>query len=470
MKFLIKNKFVSTFIGTICLYFGIGPAFILSFFYVYITSYIHLKQEKITMHYGLFIQLIFSFGAGISSPLAGLLENSVGFFFTTIIGFIIVFYTNMGFIFQQNIWLCYGLTFASGFGAGIATSLLFKNLTFYIPNKKGFLNGIFNIAMVFIGVIFGFGGEMLINYKGVTLKNEESYYPDEVAKRTYLYFFIAEFIIPVGLIFGLLFTYEYEQKNNIEKNSNSENNEKEEEKQKNELKKKYAMIKVKLALKSFRYWRFILFQFFISIATSFIAGTFRLFGALIGINGRALQIILLLQSLFSLILNPIIGILVDKKGPLIFIKIASIFSIPPAFILAFFMENNIIFLVDILIYICILLVLGLSFSRFIMNVYGIQESVILSGIIILLSKISEIITSITAFIFSLVCDKDKKCLKSKYKIMYIICGVCSVIGFLLVIFETEDKFIYTDIPADEEKLINKDEEKESLGIEINTQN
>jgi len=41
--------------------------------------------------------------------------------------------------------------------------------------------------------------------------------------------------------------------------------------------------------------------------------TGRTFGALIGINGNALQFAGIIQMLFTLILGPLLGILVDKK-------------------------------------------------------------------------------------------------------------------------------------------------------------
>ena len=129
-KLLIKNKFISSIIGTICIFFGISFILPLNNFAVYITSYIHYKDEFVTMHYGLFINLIFSFAQTFSHSLGGYLENLLGFFKTIILGFAIVFVANLFFIFQRNIWLCYFLSFIMGIGVGITTSLLGKNLTF----------------------------------------------------------------------------------------------------------------------------------------------------------------------------------------------------------------------------------------------------------------------------------------------------------------------------------------------------
>ena len=99
------------------------------------------------MHYGLFINLIFSFAHTFSSSLGGYLENLLDFFQTIIVGFSIIFLSNLSFIFQQNILLCYALTFILGIGVGIGISIIGKNITFYVPNKKGLVVGIFGLCV-----------------------------------------------------------------------------------------------------------------------------------------------------------------------------------------------------------------------------------------------------------------------------------------------------------------------------------
>ena len=139
MKLKIKNEFISTIIGTISIYFGIAFLLPIGNLSVYITSYINLKYSYVTMHYGLFINLIFSFAHTFSSSLGGYLENILGFFQTIIVGFSIIFLSNLAFIFQQNIWLCYALTFILGIGVGIGISLIGKKLHFMSLIKKDWL-------------------------------------------------------------------------------------------------------------------------------------------------------------------------------------------------------------------------------------------------------------------------------------------------------------------------------------------
>jgi hypothetical protein len=290
--------------------------------------------------------------------------------------------------------------------------------------------------------------------------------------------------MPIGLIFALLLTYEYNPEENQQENSKPENNEEKlikdqqenspseskekklvntQEKQDAELtdeekklRKENSKKKVKKVIKTFRYWRISLISFLINIAISFMVNTGRTFGAIIGINGNALQFSGVLQTLFVLILGPILGILVDKKGGLIILRIVSISCILPSILMTFFMENDFIFIMCFIIYVLDITGLMVSFGPFIMEVYGIQESVILGGIMNGLSKFGDVITTVAAFAFSLVCEtkneegkdiSDKTCLKQKYAIMYFISGICCCISSLLLFFEKKDKFIYEDDDA-----------------------
>ena len=161
------------------------------------------------MHYGLFINLIFTFAHSFSSFLGGYLENLLGFFQTIIVGFSIIFLSNLAFIFQQNIWLCYTLSLILGIGVGIGISLIGKNVTFYVPNKKGLVVGIFGLFVTIIAGVFGFAGEKIINFDGYTLKEDEEFYPENIAEKTYIYFLAGECFLPLGLFFALLLIYEF---------------------------------------------------------------------------------------------------------------------------------------------------------------------------------------------------------------------------------------------------------------------
>ena len=508
-KLLIKNKFISTIIGTLSLFLGVAFILPLNNFSVYITSYIHLKYSNITMHYGLFINIFFMFPNTLSISLGGYLENLFGFYKTMIIGFLILFIANFAFIFQQNIWLCYFLAFLMGIGSGIGTSLVGKNLTLYAPNKKGIISGVMGIGIMFITAMFALIGEKIINWDGYTLKENEDYYPDEYANRTYIFFLIGECFIPIGLILALLLIYEYKpeenqdnkekeqnekkdviEQNEDEKQEKNEDKNKEEEKNEDkvikpinektednteenekdkELKKQILKKKIIQAIKNLRFWRLSFISFFFNISISFMINTGRTFGALIGINGNALQFAGILQVLFVLLLAPPLGIVVDKKGPLLILRISVIITIIPGILLLFFMENDFVFISCFVLYVLCIVSLMVSSSPLIMEIYGIQESVILGGIMNGFTKISDIIVIVSAFAFSLVCETNKDCLKDRYRIMYLISSICCAISALLLFFEKKDKFNYEIIPS-EEFLINNENEKLEISPDENIKN
>ena len=60
---------------------------------------------------------------------------------------------------------------------------------------------------------------------------------------------------------------------------------------------------------------------------SLITRSQRTFGALIGIDGKVIQFLKLLQSIAMLFVGPLLGIYVDKKGPLKSLRIGTFLSI-----------------------------------------------------------------------------------------------------------------------------------------------
>ena len=213
----IKNKFISSFIGTLGLYIGISFLLPLGQFSVYITSYINLKQNFVTMYYGLFLSLILNFSMSLSTSLGGLFENKLGFYLTTLLGTTIVLICNIFFFNIQNIWICYILTLIIGIGLGICTSLLAKNLSLYFPGKKGLINGINALFTIGVTALFSLLGEKLINTNGETFEDNQEVYSPYTAKRTYLYFMLGFSTIPVGDIIFVLFSHVYEKSNKEEK-------------------------------------------------------------------------------------------------------------------------------------------------------------------------------------------------------------------------------------------------------------
>ena len=507
---LIKNEFISSFIGSFGILLGISFIFPLPALSVYITSYVHEKQKFVTMYYGLFFHLILSFAITFGMSIGGFLELKLGFYLTTLFGLLIILASNIIFLNAQNIWLCYVLTFLMASGAGISNSLTGKNLAFFKPNRKGLLISILGAITTLFAGVFSITGEKLINPVGYTLKQNEVYYDYQFSSRTYIYFTMGFFSIPIGVIIFLLFIIEYKKKEskasqekdeeteaiketkenekeenvnveenknenkeninvvenknendeyiNVEQNKNEddENNKKEEEENEliiskdiQEIKKKQ---KIKIVIKTFRFWRLSLSLFLITFSFSFIIGTGRTFGALIGIEGNALQLLMLCQSGALIIIGPLLGFFVDKRGPLIFLRIATIVLIIPGILLTFFTKNSVIFIISFAISILGLVSSMVCIAPYIMDIYGIQESVILGGIMNVFARLADVIVTVVAFVISFFYNKEE--IIFPYRIMYIVGSCCCLVSFILLIFEKKDKFDYGD---------KEEEDKEDIG-------
>ena len=469
---LIKNQFISVFIGTCGIIIAFSFVFPIPAFSFYIASYIHEKQKFVTMYYGLFFHLIFSLSMSLGQSLGGFLELIFGFYLTNLFGPLLILIADIFFLNAQNIWLCYVLIFFIATGGGISNSLIGKNIAFFKPGRKGLLISIMTaIIHIFSGGL-SIAGEKLINPDGYTLNKTEEYYDYKYSSKTYIYFTIGFFSIPIGVIIFILFIIEYkknnksnsleEKKEEIESNEEIEESEnrdikdikdiKEEEneliisKEAEEMKKKH---KIKKAVKSIRYWRFSFAQFLIAFSYSYILGTSRTFGALIGIEGNALQYLMMCQSGATVVISPLLGFFVDKKGPLFFLRISSLILIIPGILLTLFIDNTYIFITSFVISVLGFITGLVCVSPFVMDIYGIQESAILGGIMNLFIQFSSSISTVVAFVISLFYNKEEIILP--YKIIYSVGSGCCLVGFILLMFEKKDKFNY------------EDENKENLG-------
>ena len=213
---MLDKKFLFSFLGTIIFEMGLGSFFFLSNLNVYITSYVHLNQKWITMHYGNFLSTIMDLGSHLIGLLSGYIENKYGYKTAMIIGNIIIIICLIRFFFQQNIFITYLLTFLFGCGSGICINVPIKNVCYYMPKQKGFINSIIGNILVLSAALYIFIGEKLINNEGNNLKKNDNFYPDNIAKRTPYYFLIVLFAVPFFTFISLCLIYKFEPKEEYE--------------------------------------------------------------------------------------------------------------------------------------------------------------------------------------------------------------------------------------------------------------
>jgi hypothetical protein len=367
-----------------------------------------------------------------------------------------------------------------GIGCGIATSLLAKNLAFYNPTKKGRISGIIGILTVVLAAIFAFLGEKVINSSGESV-NEKKVYPKEIAEKTYIFYLSGFISLPLGGFLGFLFLYEYKReddptqylrdvsdkqkelnevveaeealnpKTNPEEEIvanmyNSTEEEKEKEKAEKNFEKEVDKIKskkhIKQVLKSWRFWRISISSLLLNFPVMFMVNTGRIFGAIIGINATILQLMSIFQAFGIVLIGPILGYISDKKNPLVLLRIVTLICVLPGIILNLFLENSFMFLLSVLLYIFGLVGNMVGSPPLIMEIYGIQESVILGSFLSTFAKVSEIITTTVAFFVSFIYQGNS--IRIPYKIIYVLSALFSYLSFYLLMVEEMDKQEYDD--------------------------
>ena len=436
-----NTNFTKTLIGSIIFNLSLSPLTPITSLSVYITSYIHIKQKWVTMHYGNFFGTINQITMTLMGSIAGILENKIGFYNTITIGSIITIISLLGFYYIQDIYLFYFFIGLMGIGNGICSPLPFKNLIMFVPERKGLFSSLMMIPQVLVSSLFGFLGEKIINKNGYTLNSEnyEIFYPENICVKIKYYFLICIFFFPIGRIISLLLIKQY--KNDT-------------------LKKKKSSIidsSLKQALKSKRFWLIVLISFFSAFLQQFILNTSRTFGALIGINGTILQYLSLAQSLCMIIISPIFGLLVDKFGSKYILMILTFNCSLIGFGFGIFFENTLMFIIFNILNVIIFIGFINTMNPHIMHVFGIKYSLILLGVYGLFRTLSSIIVSSSSFIISKYYFGEL--IKIPFRICYLIGGCLCIISFILTCFDNDEPFDY-DNELDRSYLSSQEIENE----------
>ena len=154
-------------------------------------------------------------------------------------------------------------------------------------------------------------------------------------------------------------------------------------------------------------------------------------------------------------LGLIVGFLVDKKGALFFLRIGAIILIFPGIILALFTTKTAMFIFSSIISNIGQTPITICINPYIMDIYGIQETVILGGVLTMFIILSQIATAVIAFLFSIYYGSKGEIIKP-FQITYYICAGLAFLSFILLLFEKNQKIDY------EERKKEKKDENEQL--------
>ena len=478
-----KTKFILSLLSAIFYLLGQGVLFGSTGLSVYFLSYIHHKDKWVDMMYGNLMMPVMGFFLSSFSPLSGTLEKIFGPIISLLISSIIIEICLFLFYIQRNIWFFYAITLFCGFGAGISANIPIKNACFYYPDKKGLISA---TIMSFIGVsaaLYIFIGENLINpnKEGVIDQKEEPYYSEEVSKRTKYYFIFSMIILPIFTLLSFLLFYKYDPKieneeneeepdNNVNKDNNEEkdNDEKKEELNdvllnKNKKKKLNSFYKptssksIKVALKSFRFWRNIIIAGVMPFWLYFIQSSFRAYVVMLGVDTNIIFFLGSGLALIGCILGPIWASLVDKFGFQPIIKIIGFICVGMSIYFFFFLNNKTFYTFGLVISSSSLIGIMSTVTPHLMQVYGMRYFLTIGGFARLFNELSGFIAAVTSIVISIF-FKNADELLFPYQMVVIGGGVLSIIGLIMIFFENDEKFIYGDENEDDKYYV-KEEDK-----------
>ena len=222
MKLFEEKDFIFALISAIFFKISSTHVSLLWKFTAYTTSYIHLKQDWVTIHYGVINSPLYLMTTKLIGPIGGYMEKKIGGKDTIIFGGITVVISLFCLHLQQNIWIYYFLTVLLGIGLGCCNQICLRNICIFKPKKKGFmLSTIATGTTIFFGLFF-YCSEKYINYHDYSLNKgtENQFYPEYISQRYQKFIVFLIYSYSIMVILSVLFYRE----NNSNDESNTEKN------------------------------------------------------------------------------------------------------------------------------------------------------------------------------------------------------------------------------------------------------
>ena len=461
-------------IGACILCFVFPSLFSFHTFAVYQTSYIKHHGGDASVTYTMFYYPVTLFFQSIFGLVAGTLFAKVGVHWSNLIGSSIYILAS----FIMYISTRFYLDMISSALHGIAFAILafpsVINTCKYFMNRVGLINGILITCQSIGTTFFTYIGEQMINPDRIQSDPLDHLYNEKISNNVKKFLLLQIFCILGSFIICEMFTKTYDEKNqekfsikflfrineikslcNKKKDDklllietaddvfsiNPEAKEIEDDiKETNKSKKisKTRKEKIKMVLKSWKFWRYNLISLSSSPIINMIFSMYRSLGETYQIDQNALQLLGTLNSIIGFIFSFIFGVLCDYVDfrTLLFINniIGSIVGI--TYYHSF--HNTLSFTILTLI----IAVQSAGYSCLkeyhIIKLFGIDLLVDLSGVVSLTTGICVIILTIFTFIIeSSLEQKD-----IAYLIIFPAFGVFNFLGVVLGFFENDEPFDY----------------------------
>ena len=448
---------------------------------VYQTSYIKHHGGTANISYTMFYYPVLLLFQSIFGLIAGIIFSKVGVHWTNLIGTSIFILATFIMYISARFYLDMISSALYGIGVSILMFPSTTNSCKYFMNHIGLINGIVETFISLGSSFFNFIGEEIINPDFIPSDPKDHLYDEKIAKRVKIYLLIQLFSsLGVYLISEILTkTYDenrteefsikslfrieeikslfrkkkdlkliddksaemqsMDEKDN-ENNKNKEILENINDINKNKKIKKTRKEQIKIALKSWKFWRYNLISLSQSPVSDMIFSMYRGIGETYRINQNALQLIGTLTFVIEFILSFVFGILCDYVE----------------FRILIFINNMIGSLVGITYYYTfrssfwftfLTLLISVQSAGYyslkdyhLMKVFGTEIYIDLSGVVCLFTGIVVIIlTFITYIIETELQDKD-----TAYFYIFPVFGIFNFMGVVLGLFEKDVPFNYDE--------------------------
>ena len=433
-KFLNKKqRFILTFIGNIVYSIGIFLPFGIGQYSVYITSYLHHYNSKVNLHFGNLMMPILILFLCLSAPIGGILERKFGMKLSLIINSIILELLMFLFISITNIWLIFLTIILMGISLGTVIAIPEKNICYYYPAKRGIIIAIYSSINTIIGSFVSVLGEKIINPKKIVLNDGEIFYPLNVAKNYIKFYKLGLVMLPICSLVSTILIQKYipeNEENKLVKNSAKSDDE------------KIAYSKnIKAAVCNNRIWKIAYISIFSQFAFGFLVSSFRVYGALISINGALMQYAPLFFGISQIIFGPLWGYINDKFQSYKIVKIICLIFIVHSIIISIFIQSNIIYIISLFIGSIINIGINSITRPYLMKIYGMKYIIEIGGVITICVGIINILKGGLSVLISMYYKTGKE-LQIPYRIIVIIGIGLNIIAYIFASKEKDEPFIY----------------------------
>ena len=459
-------------IGTCIICFVFPSLFSFHTFAIYQTSYIKHNGGDASVIYTIFYYPVTLFIQSIMGLFAGIIFAKVGVHWSNLIGSVIyilaaiIMYISTRFYLDMISSVLYGIACAIlAFPSSINTCK-------YFMNRVGLINGIIATIQSVGTTVFTYLGEQMINPDNIPSDPVDHLYNKDIASRVKNFLLLQIFCVLGAYIicemitktydennkeeFGLKFLFKINEIKSLCKKKKDEKlliiessderfsinqdiKEIEDDKNgKNENKKKTKSRKekIKMVLKSWKFWRYDIICITSSLISNIIFSMYRSLGETYQIDQNALQLLGILNSIIGFIFSFIIGVLCDYVNFKVLLFINNMLGAVVGILYYHSFQDTLSF--------CILtLIISIQSSGYfcineyhLIKTFGLDILVDLSGVISLTTGICIILLTIFTYLIEIsIAEKDLV-----YLIIYPVFGLINFIGVVLGIFEDNEPF------------------------------